>query len=80
MLIAKVPGCGREAPLGMVGQVLGPSILELLLLGVALDVLPERAGIGVPLGAAQHLALVRLLQRNTHFKRSKPGANPALYL
>ena len=35
--------------------------LLLLLLAVVLDVLPQAAGIGVPLQTTDHLALVRLL-------------------
>ena len=63
----KVPCCRRNASFSLVGQVLGSPVLELLLLGVALDVLPQRAGVRVPLGAAHHLAFVRFLQRNTEF-------------
>ena len=36
--------------------------LLLLLLAVVLDVLPQAAGVRVPLLAAHHLALVRLLE------------------
>ena len=36
--------------------------LLLLLLGVVLDMLPQAAGVSVPLVTAQHLALVRFLK------------------
>ena len=41
--------------------LLHQSDLVLLLLAVVLDVFPQTAGVGVPLEAANHLALVRLL-------------------
>ena len=40
--------------------------LLLLLLGVVLDMLPQAAGVSVPLVTAEHLALVRLLNKKKH--------------
>ena len=49
----------------VVAQALLPAdlVLVLLLLGVVLDVLPEAAGVCVPLRALRYLATVRLLKK-----------------
>ena len=49
-----------QAPLHLHVLLDQPHLL-LLLLAVVLDVLPQAAGIGVPLQTTDHLALVRLL-------------------
>ena len=53
----------QAAPPGPLAGLLEEPHLVLVLLAVVLHVLPQAAGVSVPLVAASHLALVRLLGR-----------------
>ena len=52
---------GAVAPLGYVGQVFGPPVLQLFFCAVAFDVLAQRAGISVAFRASHDLTLVWFL-------------------
>ena len=53
----------QAAPPGPLAGLLEQPHLVLVLLAVVLHVLPQAAGVSVPLVATSNLALVRLLQR-----------------
>ena len=52
---------GAVAPLGYVGQVFGPPVLQLFFCAMAFDMLAQRAGVSVAFRASHDLTLVRFL-------------------